>query len=586
MKSALEKQVYAGIMYGMILILFFSCSASHPSVSSTPGKKLTAIDDSKFKTIYYNGLIQKTQGNFEDAMHFFMQCLAMDPSNAAANFEVSQILEYNKHPDSSLRYVKRAFDGDPKNIWYGYFYAQNLQELGRYKDVIKVYEGLIKANPAITDLYYKLALAQLQTQDYKEALKTYSILESKTDSTDEELAMNKIEILEKIKEYPRAEDAIQKLIEKSPSTAQYYDMLGNLYELEGKREKAFEVYQKMEQQYPHDPMVHLSLADYYKTANQDKAAFDELKKAFAEPALDIDTKIRIILALNTFTSSDSIFNEALTLSKEMVVSSPTEPRTHAIYGELLQHNQNLQEARNQYRLAVNEDSSKYTYWNQLLDIEIQMNDVQDLQSESKEAIGLFPNNPRLYYYNGTANMQLRNYAAALSVFKAGVFYVVGDSTLLGLFYQNMGDASYYIKNYSASDSAYNEALRINPNNDYVLNNYSYFLSVRDTNLDMAEKMSKKSNGLVQNNNSYEDTYAWILYMSGSYENAKEWEYKAIMDGGNRDATILEHYGNILFKLGDRDSALKYWIEAEQQGANSELLEKEIKDKQLYEKQKR
>src|SRR6185312_5920943 len=180
---------------------------------------------------------------------------------------------------------------------------QNLQELGRYKEAIKVYQDLINTHPAASDLYYKLVLVQLQAEQYKDALKTYGTIEAKSkDSLDVELVMDKIEILEKIKEYPKAEQEIQKMIKSAPSTPQYYDMLGNLYDLEGKKDKAFELYQKMEQQYPHDPMVHLSLADYYRTTKQDNQAFDELKKAFAEPTLDMDTKVRIILALNTFTN--------------------------------------------------------------------------------------------------------------------------------------------------------------------------------------------------------------------------------------------------------------------------------------------
>src|ERR1700735_3684385 len=102
MKSTLKKQVYAGIMYGMIPLLFFSCSASHPSVSSAPGKQLNQDDDSKFKTLYYNGLIQKTQSNLDDAMRDFRQCLTIDPLSPAANFEVAQLLEYDKQHDSAL----------------------------------------------------------------------------------------------------------------------------------------------------------------------------------------------------------------------------------------------------------------------------------------------------------------------------------------------------------------------------------------------------------------------------------------------------------------------------------------------------
>lgn len=564
-------------------ILFFSCATSKKSVSTATVKKHAQIDEDKFKASYYDGEKQKILGNYDDALRFFRLCLSINPASPAANFEVAEILEYNKRPDSSLAYMGRAVNGDPGNIWYRYFYAQNLQELGRIKEVIKVYEDLIKMHPGNTDIYYKLALAQLQAEQYKEAIETYNSLEQKLGSTDEDISMSKIEIFEKIKEYTKAEDEIQKLINHDPSTPQYYDMLGNLYELEGKNDKAFEEYQKMEELHPHDPMVHLSLANYYKTKNQDQKAFEELEKAFDEPSLDINTKIRIILGLSTFTNSDSVFSQATTLSQKMVAANPSEPQAHAVYAELLLRNKDLIGARDQYRMAVSEDSNKYNYWSGLLELEGQLSDIKDLEVESRKAIALFPNNAQFYYYNGFSNMQLKNFDAALNAFKTGIFYVLGDSNMLGLFYSNIGDACYYTRKFSASDSAYEEALKINPRNDGVLNNYSYYLSVRDTNLVLAEKMSKKANELHPNYAIYEDTYGWILYMSGKYTDAKEWENKALTDGGEKDATIIEHYGDILFKLGDKDSAVEYWIKAKDKGTNSDLLERKIKDKKLYEK---
>ena len=584
MEQKAKYKLFYGIIFMMVSALFFSCSSSQKAASTPHSRKYASIDEDKFKSTYYDGLKQKALGNYDDALQIFRKCLFINPASPAANFEVSYILMLNKRPDSSLAYISRAVNGDPGNIWYRYFYAQNLQELGRYKDEIKVYEDIIKLHPANMDSYYKLALAQLQAGEYKEAVETYSTLEQKQGSVDEDISMSKIEILEKIKEYAKAEEEIQKLIKNDSTTPQYYDMLGNLYQLEGKNDKALEEYKKIEQMHPHDPMVHLSLADYYKTKNQDQKAFEELEKAFDEPSLDIDTKIRIISGLSTFTSGDSLLNQAFILSGKMVKANPTEPEAHAIYADIiLMHDQNFSEARNQYRTAVSEDSTKHRNWKKLLDVEIQLNDMQDLATESREAIGFFPNDPDFYYDNGVANFQLKNFDDALNAYKSGIFYVLTDSNLLSRFYVGIGDASYYARRFSSSDSAYEEALKINPNNDYVLNNYSYYLSVRDTNLVLAEKMSKKSNELIQNNDAYEDTYGWILYMSGKYQDAKEWENKAIANGGDKDPTILEHLGDILFKLGDKDSALEYWIKAKDRGANSALLEKKIKDKNLYEK---
>ena len=116
----------------------------------------------------------------------------------------------------------------------------------------------------------------------------------------------------------------------------------------------------------------------------------------------------------------------------------------------------------------------------------------------------------------------------------------------------------------------------------MLNNYSYYLSLRKLNLDKAEAMSKKCNELEPNNNSYQDTYGWILYQMKKYDDAKVWVGKAVDNGGRNNGTLLEHYGDILYQLGNKDEALKYWIDAKKAKGTSELIDKKIADKKLYE----
>ncbi len=120
------------------------------------------------------------------------------------------------------------------------------------------------------------------------------------------------------------------------------------------------------------------------------------------------------------------------------------------------------------------------------------------------------------------------------------------------------------------------------NNTVALNNYSYYLSERNERLDQALIMSAKSNKLEPNQATYLDTYAWIYYKLERYEEAKTWMEKAIVYGGSGSGVILEHLGDIHFKLGDIDEAIKFWKKAREVGGASEFLEKKITEKKLYE----
>ena len=93
-------------------------------------------------------------------------------------------------------------------------------------------------------------------------------------------------------------------------------------------------------------------------------------------------------------------------------------------------------------------------------------------------------------------------------------------------------------------------------------------------------MSERLVELYPDEVTYLDTYAWVLYQMEDYQKAETYLKKAAQDSEN--GTILEHYGDVLFKLGKKDEALKYWNKAKEKGETTELIDKKILDKQLYE----
>jgi tetratricopeptide (TPR) repeat protein len=192
---------------------------------------------------------------------------------------------------------------------------------------------------------------------------------------------------------------------------------------------------------------------------------------------------------------------------------------------------------------------------------------------------LFPSQPTTYFFNGVANLQLRNHKKAAQSLKDGLEFVVDNKALMMDFYSNLGDAYFYLKEYEKSDKAFDDALKIDTDNTYVLNNYSYYLSLRNENLDRAEKLSKKANELSPNNRNYMDTYGWILYQQKKYKEAEEWLSTATKMGPPK-ADILEHYGDVLYKLNKAEEALQQWELAKKAGGNSDSLLNKIRTKKL------
>lgn len=546
------------------------------------GKELTNKERTDFEYIFFNGSKEKILGNYDLAETLFTQALRINPSSSAAMYELANIYFFQNNYSQALHYSKKATALDPKNTWYQLLYAESLKANKQYQEVADVFQKLIKDNPDRIDFYYELANAYLYNNKTAEAIKVYDRIEQRTGVT-EEASVQKLKIYKGTGQFDKALEEAKKLIVAFPKEAKYYGMLGELYQDKGLNEKALETYNALLKVDPENAYVHLSLADYYRNNKQNEKAFEEIKIAFRSKDLDIDTKIKILLSYYSITETyTELKPDADELCKILVEVHPDDAKSFSMYGDFLYRDKKLEEARTQYRRAIELDKEKYALWNQLLVINSELRDIVSMQKESKEAMELFPNQALPYYLNGASNYQLKNYKQAIESLTEGKEFVYDNKILLSDMYSIIGDAQNQLKNYTASDSAYDKALTIDPTNVTVLNNYAYYLSLRNKDLDKAEAMSKKCNELEPNNNSYQDTYGWILYQMKKYDDAKIWIGKALENGGKNNGTLLEHYGDVLFQLGDRENALNYWIDAKKAGGASEFIDKKIIDKKLYE----
>ena len=102
---------------------------------------------------------------------------------------------------------------------------------------------------------------------------------------------------------------------------------------------------------------------------------------------------------------------------------------------------------------------------------------------------------------------------------------------------------------------------VNPGDIMTLNNYSYYLSLRNEHLDKAEKMISTALSADPNNSTFLDTYAWVLFKSKNYSLAKFYMRSAIENEKNPSGVLYEHYGDILFMNGEKEEAVKMWQKA-------------------------
>jgi len=569
-----------------LIIVLNACTSIKKGVEHSSKKtyvdNLSTKERVRFDKVFYAANKAKVLGNFDEAASLFSQCVRKDPSNAASIYELSNIYLQMGKLKESLFFAKKAASISPDNIWYQLALAENYKQNRIFDKSIKVYGNIVKNHPENINAHYEMAGIMVRAGNLNNAINEYNKIEKKIGVV-EDVIIQKELIYINLNKIDKAVGELNKLIESNPEEPRYYGMLAELYQANGFNDKAMDIFQKMLLLDPDNSQVHLALANFYRTQGKKDLYFNELEIAFKSKAMDIDQKIEILFTFFSLSeSSNEITDYALKLCETLVKIHPNEAKAHAIYGDYLYREGEINKSFDVFKTVLKIDKSRFLVWRQVLQIESELKKFEAMQKDSKEAIELFPNQAILYLYNGIANIQKKSFDVAIEMLNKGVELTSDNKYLLASFYSNLGDSYHSKKDTGASDQSYDKALEYDPDNIYVLNNYSYYLSLRGKNLEKARKMSFKTIELNPDNTSFQDTYGWILYMSGNYNEAKFWIEKALKNGGNLRPIILEHYGDILFKLEQEEDALFYWKDARSKGGGSKMLDIKILNKKLYE----
>lgn len=566
----------------LLISLTFSFSAQAQNKRKKDKQKpLTEKQRYASADLFAQGVIARETGNLKKALKLFSEAMEINPNDPASNHEKARILSAFGRDDEAIIFATNATTLDPENIWYKSFYAKSCRANEQYDQYVAAYEDIVEREPQNLNFVYELAFAYQFTGDYKNAIVAYKKLE-KLVGQNERITNQIAEFYVKTEQPEKGLLEYESLIKSFPDEPRYYAMMAEYCTKNNMPDKAIEAYKKIVVLNPDDPYVHISLADYYSKNNDHENSYRELKLGLANPALDIKTKINLLVSFYEGELSEQQKKEALELSEIMKEAHNDDPMSSTFYASMLYENGDYKNAEKIFRDIIADDQASYIVWEQLLFCQWNIGNYNQLATDSEDCIDLFPNYPLPYFFAGMSNFQLNDFVKAKAYFEAGKDFVVNNNTLLEQFYSSLGDTYNELNNYKASYDAYDKVLKLNPNNAVVLNNYAYYLSLRQVDLDKAEKMSKTSVDLDPYNSNNLDTYAWVLYQRGKFDEALIWIEKAYNNSDKKSGVVLEHFGDILFSIGDKEKAIEKWKMAAELSDHSELLQKKIKDQKLYE----
>ena len=186
----------------------------------------------------------------------------------------------------------------------------------------------------------------------------------------------------------------------------------------------------------------------------------------------------------------------------------------------------------------------YPTFESLLFVQNSLEPADSILATANRVIELYPEKAVPYLFKGISLMEKSDYIGAILTFEQGLKREQNNQALQEDLHINIAESHYSIGQYENAFEHFEKVLELNPNNIYALNNYAYYLCLKEKNLDKAETMARKAYEMEPNNITFADTYACVLLSKGESKQALKILEKFLDSYDEWSDTVKEHYEDI------------------------------------------
>ena len=566
------------VLSALVLLgtLVFSCSLFARSPRADAKNKKTLPRAEQASLFYLEGIKSNVlEGDSARAKAWFKKVLEIDSTHSPSLYELASLTALDQ-PEEALQYSLKANAIDTANTWYKMQLGRLLIATQRYDSALTLYDQLIRMNPNDPDNYRLKALLYDQLGQPKKALEVLETAENRFGII-ELLASHKVQLLLNTQQFDRAMAEARMLVETFPYNEDNYVVLAELYAMMNMNNLAQENYDKALSINPNSMRALASLNDFYKRQNDNVRFLETASKLFRLKEFPLETKLKFYEEL--FQNPSFVRNNFIQMGdlvRTLAITYPEDLRTLDLYARYLIAGGSIEQALQLYKSHVTDSIPQKQIFNDIIGMEAYLKRADSVDKYTTIALERFPEDAelRLQKASVTAYM-LGKPQEAVPLFEEALKYAKTDS-LRSVIYGAIGDNYHTLGDDRKCFKAYDKGMKLDTTNVSIYNNYSYFLSLRNERLDKALEWAQKAVRLDPNNPTFLDTYAWVLYQLGRYEEARIPMRQAISLDSDNNKELYVHYGDILYKLGDRFMASYYWKKALENGYDAQAIENRLK----------
>lgn len=539
----------------------------------------------------------RMQGQWSKAMELYSHCLQIDSCSAEALYQLGRISFYLRQDSAGLEYLHKAVDLDPDNTYYIEPLAAILLRQGCEDDALPLLEHISKLQSNRSDVLSHLASIYSKTGRLEDAISTLDRLEM-LEGKMSQLSKEKFSLYMEMGDSVKAFAELQSLCDEYPADLSYKIDMAYCYQQLGDYEKALQMYEEVRAIDPANVPLQMAMLDYYLSQGMDSLYDATRDSILYAPETETAKRVVLIQQMVQRMSPDSADTEQIIKRFERVLQlDSTNVELLTMYAAFLDYRQKPQEMIQSVMsrvLLVEPDNEMATQW--LLQYYASRKDYFSLEEICRRGVNYHPKDLVYPYFLGMIMLERNNNAEALEVLDRGI-RLRSEDTRLALVsdaFTVKGDVFYRMGKHADAFLQYDSALVYNKDNVLCLNNYAYYLSLRNEYLDKAEEMSYRTIKAEPDNRTYLDTYAWILFMQAKYEQAQEYMDKVVPRDSSEQflmtdlytsTAILEHAGDIAWMNGDAERATYLWQLAVRRGDDevTPILRKKAKKRKYYNK---
>lgn len=568
----------------ILAVLLTSCGTARRSIA--PHREevvLSTSDQRKYEYYYLESVKLEQQGRYSDAFEMLQHCLAICPTASSALYKTANYYFVLNQKEKATAALLGAVEGEPNNYWYRQTLASYYQSNREYEKAIATIEEMQQRFPnRNSELLPALIGLYNHTGQYDKVIDALTRLEMLTGKS-EAISMEKMRNYLLMGNKEGAFSEMEELAAEYPDNLYYRVILAEVYMDHGRASESEPLLQAVLADDPDNGPAKITLAEYYKQQSDTTRYLAWADSVMMSSDVNDEFKVRMMAQLIT-EKSDSLW--VMELFERAIAC----PQQSARLGHLcVQYMLSMQQPEERVRpillrmLEIEPDHIPAR--SQLLSYAAQRDDMEEVVNICSEGIDYTPEVLAYYYYKGIGLHHFMGRSAeAMETLHQALRQVTdgSDATMVANLYTVMGDIHYEQGEATEAYQCYDAALQYDPSDMLVLNNYAYFLAEEGNHLEKAEQMSRRTVEAEPHNATYLDTYAWILYKLQRYEEALSYIEQAIANDTEPSDVLYEHAGDICSHTGDRAQALDYWHKAlalqRKAGTVSKALEKKIKEK--------